>query len=479
MVDRDDDRRGVSMDADSASRLMHAVVDDLVEQWRARPEERVMPADADPTEIRAWLDRYPLTDPGDLDETIPDLLRALGRWTVHTDHPRYFGLFNPTATWPAVAGELIAASVNPQLAAWSHAPLAVEAEKRCVEVLAARLGLPETSGGHLTSGGAEANSTAILTSLTAAFPDYAVSGLRALAGQPVFYASADSHLAWLKIAHASGLGREACHLVATDATGRMDPRALQAQITADRNAGRLPFAVVVTAGTTGAGMIDPIHECADVAEAAGLRVHVDAAWAGAACLSDGLRPILDGIARADSITLDAHKWLSVPMGAGMFFTRDPAELTPTFTVSTSYMPGEVADTADPYTTTTQWTRRFSGLKLWLSLVAYGDSGYGEQIDRDTALGQLLRGTLSEAGWLIVNDTKLPVLCATHPTAPPADSESSWGWHAALAERVNATGTAWVSPVRVAGRPALRACITSWRSRSEDIATLCDVLDQQL
>jgi aromatic-L-amino-acid decarboxylase len=473
------DKPGVAMDAASASRLLHAVVEQLVEQWGSRPDQDVTPADSDPVAIRGWLDGYSLSEPGNVELAVPDLLQALGRWTVHTDHPRYFGLFNPTATWPGVAGELIAAAVNPQLAAWSHAPLAVEAEKRCVDVLAARLGLPETSGGHLTSGGAEANSTAVLTAFTAAFPDYATSGLRGLEAEPVFYASADSHLAWLKIAHATGLGRDACHLVDTDASGRMDPEALAARIKSDRRAGQAPFLVAVTAGTTGAGMIDPIDRSIDIAHAAGLRAHVDAAWAGAACLSDNLRPVLGGIERADTITLDAHKWLSVPMGAGMFFTRDNAELTSTFAVSTSYMPGGIADTADPYTTTNQWSRRFAGLKLWLSLVAYGVSGYGEQIDRDADLGQLLRDQLTETGWRILNDTPLPIVCATHPTAPPTDSEASWGWHADLAGRVNASGTAWVSPVRAAGKSAVRICITSWRTRPEDITQLCETLNNQI
>jgi glutamate/tyrosine decarboxylase-like PLP-dependent enzyme len=397
---------------------------------------------------------------------------------VHTDHPRYFGLFNPTATWPGVAGELIAAAVNPQLAAWSHAPLAVEAEKRCIEVIAGRLGLPDTAGGHLTSGGAEANLTAVLTALTAAFPAYATGGLRGIQSQPVFYASADSHLAWLKIAHATGLGRDACQLVPTDPTGRLDTVALETQIRADRDAGKAPFLVVVTVGTTGAGMIDPIHESVDIAHAAGLRVHMDAAWAGAACLSDTLRPAMDGIERGDTVTVDAHKWLSVPMGAGMFFTRDGAELTSTFTVSTSYMPGEIADTADPYTTSNQWSRRFAGLKVWLSLVAYGVAGHGRQIDHDMRLGDLLRHRLIEAGWQLTNDTPMPVVCATHRSAP-TESTAAWQWHVELAERVNTSGTAWVSPVLVAGTPAIRACITSWRTQADDIEKLTEAMNQAL
>ncbi|MBB6377308.1 glutamate/tyrosine decarboxylase-like PLP-dependent enzyme [Pseudonocardia eucalypti] len=457
-------------DGESARRMLHGVVDQLVDAWRIRPEHGVTPVDADATEIRGWLDRYPLDQAHDIEDVVPDLLAALDRWTVHTDHPGYFGLFNPTPTWAGVAGELIAAAVNPQLAAWSHAPFAVEAEQRCVDLLAARLGLPGTAGGHLTSGGAEANLTAVLTALTQAFPSYATHGLRAVDAAPVFYASTESHLAWLKIAHATGLGREACRLVPADDRGRLDPAVLEAAVAEDRRSGRAPFLVVATAGTTGAGVIDPLPRITDVARAAGLRVHVDAAWAGAACLSDRLRPVLDGIERADTVTVDAHKWLSVPMGAGMFLTRDRAELGSTFSVSTSYMPARVDDTADPYTTTNQWSRRFAGLKLWLSLLAHGVAGYGAQIERDTELGRLLHAEVTRAGFRVINDTPLPVACATHPDAPD-DAEESWRWHCDVAARINASGAAWVSPVRFCGRPALRACVISWRTGPSDITRL--------
>ncbi|WP_134728812.1 pyridoxal phosphate-dependent decarboxylase family protein [Amycolatopsis nivea] len=470
------DRGGVATDAESAAKLLHGVVDQLVEGWRTRPKHPASPVTADAAEIRAWLDKYPLERPEDLEQAVPEVLAALDRWTVHTDHPGYFGLFNPSATWAAVTGDLITAAVNPQLAAWSHAPFAVEAEQRCIDLFSARLGLPATAGGHFTSGGAEANATAVLTALTHAFPQYSTGGLRALDAAPVFYAGADSHLAWLKIAHAAGLGRDACRLVPSDASGRMDVAALEALLAEDRRDGKAPFLVVATAGTTGAGMIDPLPRIADLAHDAGLRFHVDAAWGGAVCLSDRLRGVLTGIERADTITVDAHKWLSVPMGAGMFFTRDRAELNSSFTVSTSYMPGQVDDTADPYTTSNQWSRRFIGLKLWLSLLAYGVSGYGTQIEHDAALGQELRDQLTGAGWLAINDTPLPIVCVTRADAP-ADPTESWQWHSDLADRVNATGSAWVSPVRVAGRPALRVCVISWRTRTEDIVRLRELLDR--
>ncbi len=460
-------------------RAVHQAIDLLGVHWNDLPDRPVAPASTVPADVRAWARAFDLERGAPLDALVPAVMDGLRRWTVHPAHPRYFGLFNPTPTWPGITADLIAAVMNPQLAGYSHAPAAVELEQACVRLLADRLGLPAEAGGHLTSGGAEANHTAVLTALTAAFPAYATAGLRALDGPPVFYASADSHLAWIKIAHATGLGRDALRLVPADAAGRLHVAALEDAITHDVAAGRRPFLVIATAGTTAAGAIDPLSQVADVARDHGLRLHVDAAWAGAACLSDRYRPTLAGIERADTITLDAHKWLSVPMGAGIFFTRRRAELPATFGVSTSYMPGATDDAPDPYTATLQWSRRFAGLKLFLSLATFGVAGYAAEIERNVALGERLRAGLRAAGWRVVNDTPLPIVCVTHPAADAHADDAAWAWHAEVAARVVESGEAWVSPARVAGRPAVRACLTSYRTEAADVDALVALLDRAL
>jgi glutamate/tyrosine decarboxylase-like PLP-dependent enzyme len=430
-----------------------------------------------PEAVRSWLaETFPLEEPQPAAAAVQDVLGALRRWGVHTTHPGYFGLFNPTPTAAGVAGELVAAAVNPQLAAWSHAPLAVEAEQHLLRFLSGRLGLATgTVAGNITSGGAEANLTAVLLALTRAFPDYADHGLRGLPGQPVFYASAESHLAWIKIAHSTGLGREALRLVDVDEHLRMDTTRMHAMIEADRAAGHLPFLVVGTAGTTGAGIIDPLPALAELAEAHRLWLHTDAAWAGAVSLSDRLRPLLAGIERSDSVTLDAHKWLSAPMGAGTILTPHPELLARTFRLSTGYMPDAVDDAADPYTTSMQWSRRFAGLKVLLSLAAAGRHGYAAQVERDTDLGVLLADRLRADGWRRVNHTPLPVVCVTDPGTEHLDPAEAWALHAGVADRVVQGGTSWISPVRVAGRPALRACVTSYRTTSADVDRLVEAL----
>ena len=338
----------------------------------------------------------------------------------------------------------------------------------------ARMGYAETDG-VFCSGGAEANHTAVLAALASSFPAFGEHGLRALERAPVLYVSSEAHHSFLKAARLCGLGTAAVREVAVDASLRMDVAALRAGIAEDRAAGRAPFLVVATAGTTGAGAIDPVAAIADVAAGERIWMHADAAWGGAAALAPELRETLAGMERADSITLDAHKWLSVPMGAGMLLTRHPRALERTFRVAAGYMPREAEglDVVDPYAHSMQWSRRCIGLKLFLTLAVAGWDGYARVVREMTARGRELRGRLEGAGWKPVNDTPLPVVCfvdATHPRGGQAD------YLARVAAAVLASGEAWLSTVSLAGRqPALRACITNHRTGTGDLDALVQTL----
>ncbi|MCP2339342.1 pyridoxal phosphate-dependent decarboxylase family protein [Actinomadura rupiterrae] len=422
-----------------------------------------------PEALRVALKRFDFEDGADPFGLLAETARMLRDGIVHTSHPSYFGLFNPAPALMGVLGEALTAAFNPQLAAWSHAPAAAEIERHVLGFLGGRLGWqPEATAGSFTTGGAEANLTGVLLALTRAFPAAGRDGLRALPGRPVLYASAESHLAWLKIAHMCGLGRDAVRLVPVGSDLRMDVAAAVDLIARDRRDGHLPFLLVGTAGTTSAGIIDPLPELVGLAAAEGLSFHADAAWAGAVALSDRLRPLLDGIERADSVTLDAHKWLAMPMGAGTFLTRDASGLREAFSVHTAYMPDELPETVDPYASSVQWSRRAMGVKLFLTLATAGRTGYADLIEHQTALGDVLRNRLDEAGWTIVAPSPLPVVCFTRPDATADDLE-------AVADRVVRSGRAWISTTRLAGRPALRACITNFATTETEIEALVDLL----
>ena len=386
---------------------------------------------------------------------------------MHTASPRYFGLFNPTPAFAGFLGDALVAAFNPQLAVTSHAPAAVAIERRVLSFLADCLRLPEAAG-SFTSGGAEANLTAVLVARERHFPEATEQGLGNVAGQPTLYVSAEAHHSLVKAAGMTGLGHAAVRSIPVTDDLRLDVPALRAAIERDRAEGRRPFLVVATAGSTAAGVIDPLHRIADLCERAGVDLHADAAWAGAVSLSPRLRPLLDGIERADSVTIDAHKWLSAPMGAGVFLTRHRQDLTRAFRVQTTYMPS--AESADPYLMSAQWSRRFIGLKVFMALAAAGHAGYAAQIEHDCRLGDHLRSRLRDDGWQIVNDTPLPVVCFV-----PNEQATPAARLAEIARHVETSGKAWISVAQLAGRPALRACITSYRTTRPDIDALCQAL----
>jgi glutamate/tyrosine decarboxylase-like PLP-dependent enzyme len=438
---------------------------------RGIAEHRVSP-ELDPAGLRRMLSEFDFREPRDPIAAVEWAAECLWRQQVHTPHPRYYGLFNPAPTTMGIAADTLVAAFNPQMAAWSHSPFAAEVERHLVRTFGERFGYDASrTDGTFASGGAEANHTALLAALVNAFPLFGDEGVRALKGDPVFYASAESHHSFAKAAKLCGIGREALRLVPVDDELRMNVVALRAAIARDRTAGRLPFLLVATAGTTNAGAIDPLEEIASIAGDEKLWLHVDAAWGGAAALCARLRPLLDGIERADSITFDAHKWLSTPMGAGLFLTRHPDILDRTFRTVTAYMPKEAAglDVVDPHLHSMQWSRRFIGLKVFLSLASAGWEGYDAVISHMTEMGDLLRRELDLSDWETVNRTALPVVCFTDRRGSQPDR---------IVQRVVSSGEAWISTTLLAGsRMAIRACITNYRTGESDVRALVASLNR--
>jgi glutamate/tyrosine decarboxylase-like PLP-dependent enzyme len=417
--------------------------------------------------FKTALQGFDFQSPRPLSELLPWAIETLEGGVVHLTHPRYFGLFNPSPSFPAECAERIVSAFNPQLATSTTSPVAVEMEAHIIRAIAHRAGLPDGSTGHFTSGGTEANFTALICALTSANPRFGTDGVAAFAGPPTIYVSEDAHLAWHKIAHQCGIGRASVRLIETDQFGRMDATRLIDTIASDKAIGRVPVMVVATAGTTGAGMIDPLTDCAEIARASRAWFHVDAAWGGALIASDRLRGALAGIETADSVTIDAHKWFATTMSCGMFMTREAGILSDAFHVSTNYMPSN-NQYIDPYVTTVQWSRRFLGLRLFLSLAAAGWCGYADHVERSIALIGLLREELTALGWTAANDSPLGVLCAEPPPGFPSVRS--------IVRDIVASGSAWVSTTIFRGRDVVRMCVTNEWTTPKDIRALARSLD---
>ena len=423
-------------------------------------------------QIRTHLSsRFNFSQPIPLDEVVADVEKMLSNWQVQVTHPRYFGLYNPSVTLASVVADTLVAMYNSQLANWRTSPAANEMERHTLAWLAAKFGLPADSIATFTSGGSEANLSAVVVALTRAFPEYGERGLRHLPGDPAIYLTEETHHGFNKIAHMAGLGRRNLRIVATDSTLRMDVEALARRVGEDRSKGMLPLMVVATAGTTAAGIIDPLQEIADFAKAEHLWIHADAAYGGAAAVSPVQRPWLAGIEAADSITCDAHKWLSVPMGCGMFFCRHPESVAQAFRSDVTYMPArpnseDQLATFNPLAHSAQWSRRFIGLKLFMALAERGQAGYAEMLDHQVRMGDLLRESLTATGWRILNRTPLPVVCFAREGAIASD----------LVRELRDRQIAWMSDVEIGGEPAVRACITSFKTTEQEIAWVVDQMN---
>ncbi len=393
---------------------------------------------------------------------------------LHTSHPAYFGVFNPSPSTMGVAADLLVASFNPQLASTASAKVCIEMENHLVRYFGMKFGYPSGSvRGCFTTGGTEANYTAVLCALAAKLPDFRTDGVGTY--RPVLYTSKETHHSFLRAARVCGLGTKSVVELPVDARLQLDVAALDKQISIDKAAGKLPLFVVATLGSTSAGVFDALDPIAEVAKRHGLWLHADAAWGGAAILLPEHRALFAGVEKTDSLTLDAHKWLSVPMGAGIFFTPHANILEETFSVEAShYMPPgtHAAEYAEPYKQSLQWSRRFTGLKLFLTLAVHGEEGYQKVLRHQIEMGGYLREKLEVNGWKVVNETALPVVCFVDPKQPSLDVKT-------FAKRVGETGKTWITPTKLyhTGQDVLRAGISNFATQKEHVDTLVAVLNQ--
>lgn len=401
-------------------------------------------------------------------------VRAGLRSQLNTSSPMYFGVFNPAPSSAGVVGEALAALYNPQLASTVSAPFAVAVEEGLARFFAERFGFPEGASGHFCSGGTEANTTAILCALNHRIPGYNVLGSGC--SRPRIYVSTETHHSIQRAAGMTGVGLANVVAVPVGSDLKLDPIALEAAIAADQSAGFHPIAVVATLGSTSAGVFDDVESICAVTRKHGLWLHVDAAWGGAAVLLPEHKGAFAGVERADSLTLDAHKWLSVPMGAGLFLTRHTRLPRTAFATEPSpYMPesAEADASQQPYLDSFQWSRRFMGLKLYLTLLIAGESGYQEVLRHQIAMGQLLRRRLLESGWSLFNDTPFPVVNFYDEALRERGIDPQ-----AVADAVADTKRAWITTTvsTYRNQKLLRAGIPNFATQEEHIERLVTILD---
>src|SRR5438105_2852441 len=326
---------GFDLDSATRRRLGYRLIDQIDAYFSSLPD-RAVQLPADQRTYGTLDDALPEMgeDPG---KVLDEICREMVDEGFNVPSANYFGLMNPTPTYMGVLVEALVAALNPQLATLARSQLASKIELETVRWIGERVGWPGAFNGTFTSGGNEANFSGMTLALAAHFPQAAEEGVLAIGAQPVLYASAESHHSLDKSAGLLGIGRRALRRIAVDDQLRMDLTKLEGAIAEDRAAGNKPFCVVATAGTTNSGIVDDLVALADICERHKLWLHVDGAYGAAAIFSDRHRDLVHGIERADSITIDPHKWLAVSYAAGVILTSHPETLERAFAVNAAYM----------------------------------------------------------------------------------------------------------------------------------------------
>ncbi len=410
----------------------------------------------------------------------PALLERFERDVVplsfHLPSPRYFGLMNPTPLPIAVFAEALGAALNQNVGAWHHSPAATAVEQTVIRWLCDLAGYPAGSFGSLTTGGSLANTTGIKIALAAKVPETTRAGVWGLTARPVLYASAEAHFSIAKSANILGLGSESgMRKVPVDARSRMDVAALRRMVAEDRKAGLNPFCVVGIAGVTSNGVIDPLDAIADAARDLGLWYHVDAAYAAGGLMSDALRPRFRGIERADSITMDPHKWWYMPYPCGAILTRDADAGRRAFWSEAVYIP-QTDDAIEFRDHGLAGSRPFSALKLWMGMKMVGRRSYGTMAERQVELTERFARELTQDGdWETVTPIETAIAAVRYTGRQPDGKLRSGsqldGVQDQIVSRVLSKRTHWISPTTTVGKRAIRVMVISYLTRWEHLAEL--------
>ncbi|WP_299124733.1 aminotransferase class V-fold PLP-dependent enzyme [uncultured Tenacibaculum sp.] len=449
---------------------------DKVEHFYANTKDYNTTPELNVKEIRDLVETPNLVSGNNPKNAIEHIINGLENYSVHTPHPNYLGLFNPRANFAGIIADFITASYNPQLAAWSHAPFAVEVEAHVIREFIEKFGFDKNNAdGVFTTGGAEANLTAVLCALNNKYPDFAKNGMFGLDKKPIIFCSQEAHHSVQKAAKIVGLGYDFVKTIPTNKDLKIDTQLLEKEIINLNTSTHSPLMVIGTAGTTGTGTIDDLESISKICKTHNIWFHVDAAYGGAAVLSSKLKHNLNGISVSDSITFDAHKWMSVPMGTSIFLTSTSEILNKTFRITTEYMPKEASELEiiEPFSHSIQWSRRFIGLKVYLSLLFYGWNGYEKTIDHQANIGEYLRRKLIENNWIIKNNTELPVVCFTDEQL-----ESDLNFTKTILANILARGKSWLSVYPIKNIPTFRACITNYNTTKTEIDELIEELNKE-
>ncbi len=466
-------------DPDDVAAIGRSAAEWIARHFRALQDLPVIP-DTTPAQTFARFAEPLPEEPTPWPALLERFERDVAPLSLHLPSPRYFGLMNPTPLPIAVFAEALGAALNQNVGAWHHSPAATAVERTVIRWLCDLAGYPAGAFGSLTPGGSLANTTGIKIALAAKVPDSTRGGLWDLPARPVLYASSEAHFSIEKSANILGLGGErGMRKVPVDRRSRLDVAALRRMVAEDRRAGLNPFCVVGVAGVTSNGVIDPLEAIADAARDLGLWYHVDAAYAAGGLMSEALRRRFRGIGRADSITMDPHKWWFMPYPCGAILTRDGEAGRRAFWADAVYIP-QTDDAIEFRDHGLAGSRPFSALKLWMAMKMVGRRAYGRMAEQQVELTERFARELTKAGdWELVTpiDTAIAAVRWTGRwrDAEPSPGAEVDGLQDRIVARVLAQRRWWISPTTTVGKRAIRVMVISYLTRWEHLEELIRAL----
>jgi aromatic-L-amino-acid/L-tryptophan decarboxylase len=469
--------------ADEIRTFGHQVVELIAEHLTGLPERPVFrPV---PRELIDAFFQEPVPDVGLAPEAVlAEFAERIEPYPFGNGHPRFFGWINSPPDVMGIFAEALAATMNPSVAGGNHA--AVYVERSVIGWFRDLLGFPAESMGLLVSGSSMANLTGLAVARHVAGQkvglDLRAHGLQNSSdGRFVVYVSQEGHSSIRKAVELLGIGSDNLRTISVDTSDRIRLDELEASLRRDRADGHVPIAVAASAGTTNTGAIDPLADLADLCAEHGVWLHVDGAYGAPAILTERYRDILSALARADSVALDPHKWLYVPVEAGMVLVRSGAAMRDTFSLVPPYL--RTDDSLEgvggpPWFSEFgfQQTRGFRALKVWMAIKHHGLDGYRALMEHDLELADRLAAQIQAAPDLELLARGLSVVCFR--LAPPAlggQADRLDELNRRVLSAVQMGGQAFVTGTTVRGQFALRACVVNPRSTHEDIDLLVSLV----
>ena len=466
------------MNTEEFREVGHQVVELLAEYLEHIEEKPVFP-NVEPSTLTKFFAEPLPQNPSSPEKVLAELQEKLLPYCTHVGHPGYMGLITPSPNPVGIIADFICSALNQNIGAYTIGPAAVAMERRTVRWLTDLVGYDASAGGNLTSGGMMANFIGLKLARDSVSGDRTQQdGVRE---QWAVYASEERHVSVDKAVDAIGLGRAALRALPTDAEFQVRLDALEEAIAADRKRGIRPMCIVGIFGTTNTGAVDPVRELRKIADREGMWLHADAAYGGGMLLSHAW-PMRDrGLELADSITIDPHKWFYAPLDAGAILVKDDRRLTASFGMKPSYLTDEL-DRANEryqyYVHSFEQSRRFRGLKVWMSFKRYGANQIGEWIDNNVRHAKHLYSMVAKnSEFEAASQPPMSAICIRYRGAD-LDEAQSKELHAEVARRIEESGKFWISTTELKGKTWFRINPVNFRTRTEHMDQLLSLLDQE-